>query len=76
MPQNVPLIMRGCIAAQKLGLPEVPVAVLDHLSETQRKAYVIADNQLALNAGWNLELLRGELESLKENDFDLDLVGF
>ena len=64
------------LAAQKLGLLEVPVVVLDHLSETQRKAYVIADNQLALNAGWNLELLRGELESLKENDFDLDLVGF
>jgi ParB-like chromosome segregation protein Spo0J len=64
------------LAAQKLGLPEVPVVPLDHLSETQRKAYIIADNQLALNAGWNLELLRGELESLKENDFDLDLVGF
>ena len=64
------------LAARKLGLPEVPVVVLDHLSETQRRAYVIADNQLALNAGWNLELLRGELESLKENDFDLDLVGF
>ncbi|MGA2598527.1 MAG: DNA methyltransferase [Bryobacteraceae bacterium] len=64
------------LAARKLRLPEVPVVVLDHLSETQRRAYVIADNQLALNAGWNLELLRVELESLKENDFDLDLIGF
>ena len=64
------------LAARKLRLPEVPVIELDHLSETQRRAYIIADNQLALNAGWNLELLRVELESLKENDFDLDLIGF
>jgi len=64
------------LAARKLGLAEVPVVVLDHLSETQRRAYVIADNQLTLNAGWNVEMLRVELESLKENAFDLALVGF
>src|SRR5580698_272099 len=45
------------LAARKLGLKEVPVIVLDHLSETQKRAYIIADNQLALNAGWKDELL-------------------
>ncbi len=63
-------------AARKLRLAEVPVIVLDHLSETQRRALVLADNRLALNAGWDEEMLRVELETLKENDFDLDLVGF
>jgi DNA modification methylase len=64
------------LAARKLGLAEVPVVVLDHLSEIQRRAYIIADNQLALNAGWNDELLRGVLESLGADGFDLSLVGF
>jgi DNA modification methylase len=63
-------------AAQKLGMKEVPVIVLSHLSETQRRALVLADNQLALNASWDEEMLRIELESLKEANFDLDLVGF
>jgi DNA modification methylase len=63
-------------AARKLGMTEVPVIVLDHLSETQRRALVLADNRLALNAGWDEEMLRVELESLREDDFDLDLVGF
>ena len=63
-------------AARKLGLTEVPVIPLDHLSETQRRALVLADNRLALNAGWDEEMLRVELESLKEDDFNLDLVGF
>jgi ParB-like chromosome segregation protein Spo0J len=45
------------LAARKLGLPEVPVIVLDHLSDTQKRAYILADNKLALNAGWNEELL-------------------
>ena len=63
-------------AARKLGMTEVPVIVLDHLSETQRRALVLADNRLALNAGWDEEMLRVELESLKEDDFNLDLVGF
>ena len=64
------------LAARKLGLAEVPVVVLEHLSEIQRRAYVIADNQLALNAGWNDELLRGVLESLGADGFNLSLVGF
>src|ERR1035438_1535244 len=52
------------LAARKLGMTEVPVIVLDHLSETQRRALVIADNRLAMNAGWDEEMLRVELESL------------
>lgn len=63
-------------AAKDLGLAEVPVVVLDHLTEAQRRAYVIADNQLALNAGWDEELLRMELGDLAELDFDLSLLGF
>lgn len=63
-------------AAQELGLRTVPVVVLDHLSERQRKAYILADNQLALNAGWDTDLLRGELQDLAEQDFDLSLIGF
>ena len=63
-------------AAQELGLKTVPVVVLDHLSERQRKAYILADNQLALNAGWDTDLLRGELQDLAEQDFDLTLIGF
>ena len=64
------------LAARKLGLAEVPVVVLGHLSEIQRRAYIVADNQLALNAGWNDELLRGALESLDAEGFNLSLVGF
>ncbi len=63
-------------AARKLGMTEVPVIVLDHLSETKRRALILADNRLALNAGWDEEMLRVELESLKEDDFSLDIVGF
>ena len=64
------------LAARKLGLTEVPVIVLDHLTEAQKRAYIIADNQLALNAGWDEELLRSELAALQQEDFDLDLIGF
>ena len=64
------------LAARKLGLAEVPVVVLDHLSETQRRAYIIADNKLALNAGWDDELLAELHESLGAEGFDLSLVGF
>ena len=63
-------------AARKLGMAEVPVIVLDHLTETQRRALVLADNRLALDAGWDEEMLRVELQALKEEDFDLDIVGF
>src|SRR5580658_5930142 len=64
------------LAARKLGLTEVPVIVLDHLTESQKRAYIIADNQLALNAGWDDDLLRAELAALQEEDFNLDLIGF
>jgi hypothetical protein len=64
------------LAARKLGMTEVPVIVLEHLTETQRRALVLADNRLALNAGWDEEMLRVELESLQEDGFDLDIVGF
>src|SRR5215470_8185741 len=64
------------LAAKKLGLAEVPVIVLDHLTEAQKRAYIIADNQLALQAGWDDELLREELAALKAEDFDLDVLGF
>jgi DNA modification methylase len=64
------------MAARKLGIAEVPVIVLDHLSEAQRRALVIADNRLAQNAGWDEEMLRVELEALREDEFNLDLLGF
>lgn len=64
------------MAARKLGLEEVPAIVLDHLSKAQRKALVIADNQLALNAGWDIDMLKAEIEDLKLEDFDLGLLGF
>ncbi len=63
-------------AARKLGMVEVPVIVLDGLTPAQRKALVIADNRLALNAGWDEQMLRLELEELHQDDFDLDLLGF
>ncbi|GIX11777.1 site-specific DNA-methyltransferase [Elioraea sp.] len=63
-------------AARRLGLDAVPVVVLDHLSEAQRRAYAIADNKLALNAGWNEELLAAELHALNGDGFDLALTGF
>lgn len=65
-----------CEAARKLGLGTVPVLVLDHLTDAQRRAYVIADNKLALNAGWNDELLAAELHALNGDGFELGLLGF
>lgn len=64
------------LAAKKLGMGSVPTIDLSHLSEAQRKAYVIADNQLALNAGWDAELLSLEVQELDELGFDLSLMGF
>jgi DNA modification methylase len=64
------------LAARKLGMAEVPVIVLDHLSESQKRAYIIADNKLALNAGWDEELLAAELADLEREGMDLALVGF
>jgi len=64
------------MAARKLELAEVPCIRLGHLTETQKRAYIIADNKLALNSGWDEEMLGLELADLREADFDLDLIGF
>ena len=64
------------LAAQKLKLETVPVVCLSHLTETQKKAYILADNKLALNAGWDNDLLKVELEDLKLSGVDLNLIGF
>ncbi len=64
------------MAAQKLGIKELPCIEASHLSDTQRRAYIIADNKLALNAGWDDEMLRIELEELGVTGFDLELTGF
>ncbi len=64
------------LAARELNLDRVPVIVLDHLSETQKRAYIVADNKLAENASWNDELLLIELTALQQEGFDLDLLGF
>ena len=64
------------LAARELKLTEVPVIVLSHLSEAQKRAYILADNRLALEAGWDEELLRQELDALESAGFNLDLVGF
>ena len=83
---NVPVLVdeRGVLiaghgrllAARHLGLAEVPVIRLDHLTDAQARAYRLADNQLALNAGWDDELLSAELARLQEEGFGLDLIGF
>ena len=64
------------LAARKLALVEVPVIVLDHLSKSQQRALVIADNQLALNAGWNMDMLKAEIEDLNLENFNLEILGF
>jgi len=64
------------MAAKKLGLDEVPTIELKHLTKTQKKAYILADNRLALNSGWDNDLLALELGELSDDGFDLDLLGF
>jgi DNA modification methylase len=64
------------MAAKKLGMTEVPAVEASHLTDAQRRAYIIADNKLALNAGWDDEMLRVEFAELEEAGFDLDLTGF
>lgn len=64
------------LAARKLGLVDVPCIVLDGLTDAQKRALVIADNKLALNAGWDAELLSSEIAGLGEDGFDLSLLGF
>ena len=64
------------MAATRLKLDTVPCIRLSHLSDTQKRAYIIADNKLALNSGWDDEMLKLELQELQELDFDIDLIGF
>ena len=64
------------MAAQKLGLADLPVIEASHLTDAQRRAYVIADNRLALDAGWDNEMLRIEIAELRSMDFDISLTGF
>src|SRR5712692_1602456 len=64
------------LAGRQLKLQQVPVIVLSHLSDAQKRAYILADNRLALDAGWDDELLRQELQALENEGFDLDLAGF
>ena len=64
------------MAAQKLGLSTVPCIRLPHLTDIQRRAYILADNKLALNAGWDADMLAVELADLQGEDFNLDLTGF
>jgi len=64
------------LAARKLGLETVPCVLHEHLTESQRRAYILADNKLALNAGWDEEMLRIELRELGDMGFDLELTGF
>lgn len=64
------------MAAREEGIKEVPCVLVEHLTEAQKKAYILADNRLAMDAGWDDELLALELENLKELDFDMDFTGF
>src|SRR5690349_19288322 len=64
------------LAARKLGLDEIPVVVLDHLSETQKRAYILADNRIGENAGWDEDVLAAELGELQAADWRLELLGF
>lgn len=64
------------MAAKQLGLKKVPCVAADYLTEAQRKAYILADNKMALDAGWDNDLLKVEIESLQEMGFDLEFTGF
>ena len=64
------------LAAKEEGITEVPCVFADHLTDAQKKAYIIADNRMAMDAGWDEELLRVEIEALQAEDFDLALTGF
>jgi ParB-like chromosome segregation protein Spo0J len=64
------------MAAKKLGLTELPCLELSHLSDIQRKAYILADNKLALNSSWDYDLLKLELHEINDSDFKIDLIGF
>ena len=64
------------MAAKKLGMKQVPVLLVEHLTEAQKRAYIIADNRLALDAGWDEEMLRVEFAELADDGFNLELTGF
>lgn len=64
------------MAAREEGIAEVPCVFVDHLTEAQKKAYILADNRMAMDAGWDEELLRVEIEALQGADFDVGLTGF
>ena len=64
------------LAARKLSLAEVPVIILGHLNQNQKRAFALADNKIALNAGWDEEMLRLELQALADQDLALALTGF
>ena len=64
------------MAAKQLGIDKVPCLFVEHLSEEQKRAYIIADNKLALDAGWDYDILESEMKALQEMDFDLELTGF
>ncbi|HAT48872.1 MAG TPA: DNA methylase, partial [Alphaproteobacteria bacterium] len=64
------------MAARKLDLDQVPVIVLDHMTDAQRRAYILADNKLALESGWDNDILAAELERLRDDGFALDVIGF
>ena len=63
-------------AAKREGMTEVPCVFVEHLTEAQKKAYILADNRLALDAGWDMNILKAELEELKELEFEINLTGF
>lgn len=64
------------LASKKLGIKEVPCVIESHLTDAQRRAYILADNRLSENADWDMELVKNELERLNDEDFNLDLTGF
>ena len=64
------------LAAKAEGITDVPCVFGDHLTEAQKKAYILADNRYAMDAGWDEEMLRVEIEALQGMDFNLDLTGF
>ena len=64
------------LGAKKLGMTEVPCLFVEDLTETQKRAYILADNKLALDAGWDDEILKQEIKALDDLDFDISLTGF
>ena len=74
---NVIIAGHGRVAAAKiLGMQDVPTICLDHLSDVEKQAYILADNRLALDAGWDADMLKIEMDQLQQNGFDLELTGF